>query len=190
MNRLLLIALFLLAAKAGFGQSNADSVIAHIPIYNGCIVYADSITVKGRTKLDLDTTAKNWFNSYLKEHTGCIPPNDSVNSVLGRGAIQYQMKPGMVNITFYAIVTVQIKCTDNHYSYYIYDFYLRPKSEMLHSLGYINSPEYLLGLSKKKHLGLATSMRVERGQIKEYLTKMDAAVRTCIASLNKAMAGQ
>ncbi len=195
MNRLVIILLFLLLAKAGFAQKPIDSLIYNLPVVNGKLMYSGYADVKGRNRTELDSIAKKWVFSYFKDsqliETQGIPLplyTDTTSIILNRGLLKYKMRPGMVNITFYSIITLKVGCTDNRYNYQIDSIYFRPKSGALNALGYQNSPEYLISVFKKKHLGFWTSMNVTRNQIREYLSTMNTAIRDCIASLNKAMA--
>lgn len=185
--KLVLLSAFLLLSNVIFAQK--DSIAFKIPVEGGRVVYSGTVAVNNKTRAMLDTASKAWLNSYFK-YRHPVTPSDGqdTSSVLSQGLLEYKMRPGMVNIPFYCQVTIRVTCHDNSYTYRISDIYFRPKNEILNAVGYQNSPEYLVKAGKKKHLGLATSWNVTRGQIREYLTHMNTAILACIASLNKAMA--
>ena len=185
MNRILLIVLLLLLTKASFAQSPKDTVVTQVPTVNGRILYTDSLIVKGRSKHVLDSIAQNWYISYFFHR---LPEKDTLNSILGRGLLEYKVKPGMININYSAAVTIQITCKDGWYRYRIYDIRFRPKSDLLNDVGYQNDPEYLIKIYKQNHLTFAQAYVVSRSQIRDYISKMDKAVKECIASLNRTMA--
>ena len=184
--KLILIAAFLLVSNVILAQK--DSIVYKIPTVGDKVVYRGRVTVNSKTLVMLDTASKTWFNSYFTYRRPATPADgQDTSSVFSQGLLEYKVRPGMINIPFSCQITIRITCKDNQYSYRISDIYFRPKSEFLNAVGYQNSPDYLVRVGKKKHLGLATSWNVSRGQIREYLTKMDAAIRDRIASLNKAM---
>jgi len=184
-----LLFFFVLAFNTAFAQK--DSIIYKIPIVGDKVVYSGTVTMKNKSAAQLDTASKTWFNSYFTSYQPVAPPHDAdTSSVFSQGVLQYKVRPGMVNIPFICRITIRVTCKDNQYSYSISDIYFRPKSDMLNSIGYQNSPEYLIRVGKKKHLGLSTAMNVTRGQIREYLTKMNTAILECVASLNKALSGK
>jgi len=184
--KLILLAAFLLASNVIFAQK--DSIVYKIPTVGEKVVYSGTVAVNGKTHIMLDTTAKAWFNSNFKyKRPDTSPGSLDTSSVFSQGLLEYKVRPGMVNIPFLCQITIRITCKNNQYNYNISDIYFRPKSEFLNGVGYQNSPDYLVKVGKKKHLGLGTSWNVTRGQIREYLTKMNTAILACIASLNKAM---
>ena len=185
MNRLLIILLLLLFAKISFAQNPKDTMVTNVPTVNGRILYTDSLMVKGRSKHVLDSIAQNWYISYFFHR---LPEKDTLNSIYGRGLLEYKVKPGMINIDYEAALTVQITCKDGWYKYQMYDIKFRPKSGVLNDVGYQNDPEYLIKIYKQKHLTFAQGWNVTRGQIRDYVSKMNRAVKACIASLNKTMA--
>lgn len=190
MKKISLTVLFVTLATISFAQrAEKDSVIKHIPIVNGKIVYADSITVKGHTAVQLDSAAKKWFRSYfLYTDNKAGAPDSTTSIVYNRGVFEFKCMPGYVNIPFYGILTIQITCHNNAYSYSIFNIYFRPHNGFLNAVGFERDPSYLIGLYNKKHLSFAEAWRVDRHEIRGYLVGVDGAVRTCITSLNKAMA--
>jgi hypothetical protein len=186
MNRLFIILSLLLLAKASFAQNPKDTMVTNVPtLNNGRILYTDSLIVKGRSKHILDSIAQNWYISYFFHR---LPEKDTLNSIYGRGLLEYKVKPGMINIDYEAAITVQITCKDGWYKYQMYNIKFRPKSGVLNDVGYQNDPEYLIKIYKQKHLSFAEAWNVSRGQIRDYISKMNKAVQECIASLNKTMA--
>ena len=189
MNKCPFILLLLLIANAAFAQKDKDSVINNLPMVNGRLIYADRIAVKGHSKAKLDSIAKKWITVYFKYYRpDTLAKDKNANaSVLSQGILEYHVTPGLISIPFYAIVTIEITCRDNTYNYKMYDIYFRTKSKLIGSM-YQRDPEYLIGLYKQKHISFPTSMSIDRGMIRKYLTAMNSAVRDCILSLNKAMA--
>ena len=185
MNRILFIALLLLFAKISFAQSPKDTMVTNVPTINGRILYTDSLVIKGRSKHVLDSIAQNWYISYFFHR---VPEKDTLNSIYGRGMLEYKVKPGMVNVDYEAAITVQITCKDGWYKYQFYDIKFKPKSDWVGALGYQRDPEYLIKIYKQKHLTFGQEWNVTRGQIRDYISKMNRAVHECIASLNKTMA--
>jgi hypothetical protein len=184
--KLILLVAFLLVSNAIFAQK--DSIVYKIPMAGDKVVYSGTVAANGKSHVMLDSVAKTWFSNYLSYHHPVTPADgQDTSSVFGQGLLEYKVRPGMINIPFYCQITIRITCKDNRYSYSISDIYFRPKSSTLNAMGYQNSPEYLIRAGKKKHLGLSTAMNVTRGQIREYLTRMDTAILECIASLHKAM---
>ena len=180
------LVLFLLASNVILAQK--DSIVYKIPTDGDKVVYSGTVAVSNKNKAALDTVSKAWLKGYFKYLRPATPPdNQDTSSVFSQGLLEYKVRPGMINIPFYCQVTIRITCKDNQYSYNISDIYFRPKSEFLNGVGYQNSPDYLVKVGGKKHLGLGTSWNVTRGQIREYLTRMNTAILECIASLNKAM---
>jgi len=182
-----LLFFFLLAFNAAFAQK--DSIVYKIPMVGDKVVYSGTVTVNNKSAAQLDAASKSWLDSYFKYHLpAAAPAGADTTKLYNKAMIQYKVRPGMVNIPFYCQFIISVSCKDNQYSYRISDIFFRPKSNTLNGMGYQNKPEYLIEVGKKKHLGLSTAMNVTRGQIREYLTKMNAAILECIASLNKAMA--
>jgi len=195
MPRLLTIILMLLSINTAFAQKPKDTLIYNLPVVNDKLTYQGNCTVNGKSRLVLENSTKNWFSSYFKGNDLGEPftpfitiSHDTSSFLLTRGVLEYKVKPGMVNINFVALIRIKVVCTDNHYSYKIDSILFRPKNNTLSQIGYENDPNYLISIYKRKHLGLSTAWEVSRGQIREYLAKMNSAVRDCIASLNKAMA--
>jgi len=185
--KLILFAAFLLLSNVVFAQK--DSIAFKIPTEGDKVVYSGSVTVNNKSHVLLDTAAKAWLKSYFKYLRPATPADtQDTSAVFSQGMLEYKVRPGMVNISFFCQVTIRVTCKDNAYTYRISDIYFRPKSEFLNGVGYQNSPDYLVMIGKRKHLGFGTAWNVSRGQIREYLTKMDMNIRACIASLNKAMA--
>ncbi|HWD90227.1 MAG TPA: hypothetical protein VG367_18995 [Mucilaginibacter sp.] len=184
--KLIFLAAFLLLSNAIFAQK--DSIAFKIPTESDKVVYSGTVAVNNKTRAMLDTTSKAWFNSYFKYRLPVTPAGgQDTSSVFSKGMLEYKVRPGMVNIPFFCQLTIRIICKDNSYTYRISDIYFRPQNEFLNASGFENSPDYLVKVGRKKHLGLGTAWNVTRGQIREYLTKMDANIRACIASLNQAM---
>ncbi|MFI5160282.1 MAG: hypothetical protein ACHQHN_03350 [Sphingobacteriales bacterium] len=181
-----LLFFFLLAFNAAFAQK--DSIVYKIPTEGDKVVYSGTVAVNNRSAAQLDAISKSWLDSYFKYHLpAAAPAGADTTKLYNKATIEYKVRPGMVNIPFYCQFIISINCKDNQYSYRISDIYFRPKSNTLNGIGYENSPDYLVKIGKRKHLGIATSWNVTRGQIREYLTKMNAAMLECIASFNKAM---
>lgn len=189
MNRLLLIVLFLLSANKIFAQKDKDTTVYNLPEVNGKLVYKDSIFVKGRSDVMLDSLAKKWFNGYFKYWQSDTLSKDRVKncSVLAQGVLEYTARPGLLNIPYFAIISIMIKCNDDGYVYEIHDILFRPQNGILYRIGYERDPEYLINLYKQKHIGLIKAMSIDRGMIRNYLSSMNTAVLNCIASLKKAM---
>jgi hypothetical protein len=194
MNKtLIIISILLFISGAIFAQSSKDTLIYNLPVVNGKLVYTGNGTAKGRDKKTLDSVAKNWLFSYFKENKlsdkkplVTFLMSDTSTYILYQGLLSYQVRPGMVNISYMAIIDIKINIADNYYSYQIDHIFFRPKSGFLNAAGYQNDPEYLVRVYKQKHLGW-TAMNVTRNQIRDYLSKMNAAVRDCIGSLNGVM---
>jgi hypothetical protein len=186
--------LLLLLTVHGFAQTGKDTVVYNLPTVNGHLVYTDSVTVKGHSKARLDTAAKQWFNSYFKYHQPDTLFNDKDPNrvVFSRAALQFRMATtslALVKYNFYLIMVIKIDCKDGYYSYKIFDIYFIPGSALFRTIGYYqSSPDYLIDLYKRKHLGFEASIDMGRKKIREYLTQTNDAIRASIASLNKAMA--
>lgn len=185
--KLVLLAAFLLASNVIFAQK--DSIVYKIPMDGDKVVYSGTVAVSNKNKVTLDTVSKAWLKGYFKYLRPATPSdNQDTSSVFSQGLLEYKVRPGMVNIPFFCQLTIRVTCKDNQYNYRISDIYFRPQNGFLNAVGYQNSPDYLVKVGRKKHLGLGTSWNVTRGQIREYLTRMNTAILECIASLNKAMA--
>ncbi len=193
MHKLLLTAFFLLLTSPLFAQKETDTLLNKLPMVNGRLVYADSIAVKGRNKAALDSAAKKWFYSYFKQYCAdtLTKDQDAGSSILNQGALIFRMSPnalGLVKYDYYLIVTLKINCTNEGYSYKIFHIYFAPKSKLFRAVGYYQtSPDYLIGLLNKKHLGLEPALDMGRNKIRDYLTHTNDAIQACIASLNKSM---
>lgn len=193
MCRSVLLVLFLFAAMTSFCQTGKDTVVYNLPVVNGKLIYTGSVDLKNRNKMSIDTAAKNWLleyfkDDYLKWYPTNLPKNDTDYITLRRGFFPYYARPGYINIRFYAILNLKISVVANKYIYRIDSIYFRPQNNMLNALGYENDPEYLINLYKKKHLGLFTSMSLDRNMIRKYLSALNKAILDCITSLNKAVA--
>ena len=192
MNRLLLTVLFLFTTNALFAQKEADTLLARLPMFNGRLVYADTVRVEGHSKALLDTTAKRWFNGYFKLHRPdtLAAELDPASSVLSQCAMVFRISsnPHGIKYNFYLVVKVKINTGDGYYSYKIFDIFFLPKSQFVRGFAiYQTSPEYLIGQLTAEHRGLVISINLGKTKIREYLTDTDKLVRACIASLNKAM---
>jgi hypothetical protein len=184
--QLVLFFFFLLAFNAAFAQK--DSIAYKIPTEGDKVVYSGTVAVNNKSAAQLDAISKSWMDSYFKYHLPAAAPiGADTTKLYNKATIEYKVRPGMVNIPYYCQFIISITCKDNQYSYRISDIYFRPKSNTLNGIGYKNSPDYLVKIGKRKHLGLAISWDITRGQIREYLSKMNTAMLECIASLNKAM---
>jgi hypothetical protein len=191
MKRLLLIVLFLFIAKTGLAQKDKDTVVYNLPVVDGKLVYTGTVNVTGHNSAKLDSSAKKWVTSHFKYHEPDTLSKDkdtTAISVLSWAAIEYHIKPGLISIPFYLIITIKVNCQNNSYSYKIFNIYFRPQSRALSTIGYQRDPSYLIMLYKQKHIGFIHSMSIDRSMIREYLSGTNSAIRDCIASLNKAMA--
>lgn len=194
MNKLLLIVLLLLSTRACFAQKDRDTILNSLPLVDGKLVYAGNVNVSGHNSAKLDSNAKNWLNSYFKYHRPdtLLKDKDLGSSVLSQGLLEFRMTTtslALVKYNFYVVITIKINCREDNYTYRISDIYFVPKSKFFRAASYYqSSPEYLIGLLNKKHLGLADWMNMGRKKITEYITRTDNAVKACITSLNAAMA--
>ncbi len=190
MHRYLLIVLFTLFANSCFAQTDKDLIVDHLPLVNGKLIYSDSVFVKGRNKAALDSTSKKWARSYFKELTICAPPmgKDTLSSVLNQGLFGFDIKPGYMNIPLKAVLSIQITCNDKGYSYKISDIYFKAANNWKGMFVSYSDPEFLIKIYRRDHVGILDKMNISKKAIKEYLFKMDLAVKDCIASLNTAMA--
>ena len=194
MYKLLIILLLLLIAGRSSAQTAKDTLIYNLPVINNKLIYEGNGKTEGRNKADLDSLLKNWIQSYFNLHkltadqATIIPANnDTTGVILSQGILEYKVRPGMVNIDFVAIIRIKVLVTDGWYSYKIDRIFFRPKNGTLNAMGYQNDPEYLIREYKKKHIGFWTAWNVTRKQMREYLSTMNAAIRSCISSLNNTM---
>ena len=192
--RKFLFLVFLFAPKVDYAQTAKDTLIYNLPVINNKLIYEGNGKVAGRNKADLDSLLKTWIQSYFNlrnlaaDQATIIPlDSDTTGVVLSQGMLEYKVRPGMVNIDFVAIIRIKVLVTDGWYSYKIDRIFFRPKNSTLNAMGYQNDPEYLINEYKKKHIGFWTAWNVTRGQMREYLSTMNTAVRNCISSLNNAM---
>jgi len=188
MNKALSLIVFLLLANACFAQKGKDTVVYNLPVFDGKLIYTDSIEVKGRDSTTLDTMAKKWFNSYYVAHKADTTQGKNIKgSVVCQGILEFHLSPNLYRVLFYMIVSVQIKCWHNHYSYKMWNIHFRSKSGFLNAIyNYPSDPEYLIKQYKQKHLGLLDINT--RHMTRARLSAMNNVVRASIASLNKAMA--
>ncbi|WP_183581051.1 DUF4468 domain-containing protein [Mucilaginibacter sp. X5P1] len=201
MNKLLLLSILLLITKAGFSQAGKDSVdtqgafIYQMPMVNEHLIYADTVTLNNHNKNQLYMTARKWFFSYFKYHRPdtLSKDSDSNSAILNQAGVTFKMTTTSVSVvkyTFYLIFSIKINCTDNKYTYKIFDIYFVPKNDLFRNLSYYqHSPEYLIGIYTRKHLGMANSINMGRKKVREYLKNTDDGIRASIASLNQAMKG-
>lgn len=189
MKRYLFAFLFSVLATSAFAQKAKDTLIYNLPVDSGRLIYKDTITLNGHSKALLDTAALHWFKGYFKYYKPdtLALQQDSTSTIAEQALIEFTVRPGLINIPYVAIITIHITCRENNYSYKIYNIRFGPKSRTLTYL-YQHDPEYMIALYKKKHLGFMTSMNLDRGMIRNYLSNMNTAIITCIASLKKAMA--
>ncbi|WP_144910823.1 DUF4468 domain-containing protein [Mucilaginibacter frigoritolerans] len=193
MNKWLLCLMFLLVSIAASAQKDKDSLVNSLPVVNGKLTYSDSISVKGRNKATLDSTAKKWFAGYFKYHQvdTLSKDKDVSSSVLSQGVLEFRIATtslALVKYDFYLIITLKINCNDGNYTYKIFDTYFMPKNQFFRRvIVYQNSPDYLIGLYKQKHMGFGPSINYGRKKVREYLKCTDDAIQACIASLNTAM---
>jgi len=194
MNRWLIVLSFLLAANVALAQNEKDSLVYKMPVINGKLIYKDSVELKGGKKVVMDSIAKKWFLGYFKYYKTDTSSKDKglPGTILNRAAVVFRMTTtsvALVKYDFYLIFTLNVNCSDGYYTYKIFDIFFTPKSGLFRAVGYYQqSPEYLLGLYKQKHLGFGPAINFGRKKICEYLTNTDNGIRACIASLNKAMA--
>lgn len=191
MNKSLFTLLLIGITSTAFAQRELkDSVIQRMKTdTSGMIFYMDSIQVKGHNKAQLDSAAKKWFHGYfLYADTNVNRTNKPQGgAIFNRGVFEFKCMPGYVYVPFYGIMTIQVICKDNFYSYRITDLYFRPHNGFLNAIGYQRNPNYLLKLYYKKHLSFGELMNVDKRMIRAYLFSIDEAVHKCISSLNTAM---
>lgn len=182
----MLLPTFLLLSNLIYAQK--DSIVFKIPTEGDKVVYSGTVAVNNKNRLTLEAASKAWLVNYFKSYRSAIPADSQdSSSVFSQGLLEYKVRPGMVNIPFFCQITLRITCKDNTYAYRISDIFFRPKSDFLNAAGYQNSPDYLVKVGRRKHLGFGTAWKVSRGQIREYLAQMNTAILACTASLNKAM---
>jgi hypothetical protein len=167
-----------------------DEAIKQMPVINGHLIYTDSISVQGHTAAQLDTAAKKWFYSYFKyTDTNIVrTAKDKKSIVFNRGVFEFKCTPMLITMQYYGIVTMQVQCKNNYYTYKIYHVWFRPKNGVLNELSYKSSADYLLTLYNKKHLSFSELLSIDKAEVKSYLFSIDTSIRLCISSLNKAMA--
>jgi hypothetical protein len=189
MIKFLLLNLFLLLSIDLFAQIGKDTIVYNLPMVNDRLIYADSIIVSNHKSVVLDSAAKKWFKRYFRysQADTSSKEKNAGDIVANLGVLEYHVKPGLINIPYYALITIHIACKDNSYSYKIYNVYFRPQSKFFSAVGFERDPEDLIALYKQKHIGFVRYMTINRGMIRNYLLNMNAAIRECIASLNKAM---
>ncbi|MDB5159423.1 MAG: hypothetical protein JWR50_4130 [Mucilaginibacter sp.] len=190
----IIIILLLIIAKTGFGQKKIDTAIINMPMVDDRLVYADSIIVKQHTKAQLDTVAEKWRLSYCKF---CMPDTLSKDKdpnalILVRAGLEFKMTTtslALVKYKFYLLMSIKVTCGNNYYSYKVFDIFFVPENRTFRAIGvYQRSPEYLLHLYRKDHMGFEPSVDFGRKKIAEYLTNVNNGVQSVIASLNKSMA--
>lgn len=185
-KKLLILSFFLLAAKLGFAQTDT----LNMPMHDGRLEYTATIPISNKTYFQLDTTAKGWFNRYV--HYRQFVDSNTNSSVLAKGALEFRMTTtsvALVKYTFFLYFDIQIDCKENSYSYKISNIYFTPKNSFFRKvIIHQSSPEYLIDLYNKKHMGFANSVNFGRRKVREYLTRTDDTILACIASLNQAMA--
>jgi hypothetical protein len=146
----------------------------------------DSTTTNGKdsaaTKLKDSTVSK------VKELKG---DNDATGDLSRQAVLEFRMTTtsvALVKYKFYLVMSIKIHCIDNGYTYKIDDIFFVPESKVFRAVGYYDtSPEYLIGLYQKKHMGLEPSIDLGRKKVVEYLNNVDTGVRGAIASLQQVM---
>jgi hypothetical protein len=192
MNRVLMIIFLALIVNVSRAQKGKDTIVYNLPIVDGKLVYSDSVAVKGRSRIVLDSIAKKWFAGNVTPYKDCCNPlaTESGSSVFSQGLLQFRAPPNSWRVVYYdyiMLVTVKVDCGEGYYKYKIYDMHFRPKSNFFNTVvEHPTNPEYLIDRYKKKKYGLLSSMPAEI--IRIYLACVNTSVRNCIASLNKAMA--
>jgi len=185
-KKILILSFFLLAAEFGFAQTDT----LNMPMHDGKLEYTGTIPISNKTNFQLDTTAKGWFNRYVP-YRKYIDSNTN-SSVLAQGALEFRMTTtslAMVKYTFLLCFDIQIDCKNNSYSYKISNIFFTPRNEFFRKVViHETSPEYLIDLYHKKHMGFANSINLGRKKVREYLTRTNDTILDCIASLNQAMA--
>ena len=191
MNRLMLIILFFLVTNASFGQADKDSILREMPMVNGRLVYSDSVRVDGHNRAKLDSNAKKWLSGIGHVQDTLSADKDANSSVLSWCATEFKMTTtsvALVKYKFYLIMVIDVDCFDGYYKYKVFNIYFKPESKLFRIAGYYQmSPEYLIGLLQKDHMGLEPSVDMGRKKIREYLANTNDGVRRAIASLNEGM---
>ena len=181
----LLLILFLLIAKFGFAKRDT----LNMPLHNGKLEYTGTITLANKSRFQLDTAAKGWFDRYFKYKQ--LTDSDLNSSVLAKGALQFRMTTtslALVKYTFFLCMDIQIDCKGNSYTYKISNIYFTPKNAFFRKvIIHEDSPEFLIDLYNKKHMGFAYSINLGRKKVREYLTRTNDTILACIASLNQSM---
>jgi hypothetical protein len=188
MNRMAFVIAFVLLGNIAFAQK--DTTLYYIPLINNKIVYKDSIDVPGRKKAELDAAAKKWFFSYFKMYKTNLTEKskDPENSISDLGIMEFSMTPRKTPHQFYLVTNIDINCHDNNYSYKISYIYIRPKGGIIKSAGcFAGSSETLVNIYNKKRTRFFNISQSHRKMIASYLANIDANVRNCISSLNKAI---
>ena len=188
MNKLAFIIIFLSVGNIALAQK--DTTLYYIPLINNKIVYQDSIIVPGRTRAEIDAAAKKWFYNYFKIYKTNTTQKieDPANSISDLGIIEFDMAPRKKRHRFYLVTNIDINCRDNNYSYKIYYIYIRPKGGLLKGAGcFAGSSETLVNMYNKKRLRFFRLKESRKKMIVNYLANIDANVRNCINSLNKAI---
>jgi len=188
MSKTLSLILLLLLAKTCFAQKAKDTLVYNLPVINDKLIYTDSIEVKGRDSISLDSTAKKWFKDYYIVHQADTTQGKNIKgSIVSQGILEFYLSPNLYRVPFYMVVSVQINCWNNHYSYKMCNIHFRSKSGFLNTIyNYPSDPEYLIKQYKQKHLGLLDINM--RHMTRARLSAMNKVVRASIVSLNKAMA--
>ena len=170
-----------------------DSLLARLPIINGKLIYQDSINIPGQNVSKLDSMVKRWF--YNNFQYRCFLPQkgkDTLHNLLGQGIMEFSdfNRHQIVKYHYYLVMTIQINCRDNSYSYKISDMGLVLKNKFLNSaVMRPATPEYIIDLYKhKKHYWWTTGFT--SNGLKDYLANMNRLALNTVASLKKAMANQ
>jgi hypothetical protein len=174
---------------------NQDAFIYQMPMVSGHLIYADTVILNNHNKTQLDSAAKKWFSGYFKYYRPDTLSKDSDrnSAILNQAAVTFKMTTtslSLVKYNFYLIFSIKINCTDNKYTYKIFDIYFVPKSDLFRNISYYqHSPDYLIGIYKQKHLSMVNSINMGRKKVREYLKNTDDGIRASITSLNLAMKG-
>lgn len=193
MKAILLSTFFISMCLSAFAQKDVDSAILRMPLVGNKLIYADSISLPNHTQKILDTTVKKWFVGYFKHYRPdtLSKDRDPQASILEQAAVEFKMTTtsvALVKWKFYLVMSIKIICRDNGYSYKISDIFFMPENKTMRAVGYYqHSPEYLLDLYKKEHLGFEPAIDMGRKKIAEYLTNVNSPIQNAIASLKKAM---
>jgi hypothetical protein len=190
MNKWLLCLMFLLISVSAFAQKNKDSLVNNMPVIDGKLTYTDSITVKDRNGVVLDSLAKKWFNGYFKYHWTDSLTNgqNAPGSVLSKAILEFRASPNSYKIVYYnyiVLITIKIDCKEGYYTYKISDVYFRPKNGFLNKVViHPASADKVLDDYKKKNYSF---WHIDGATLRNYLNCIDTSIRNCIASLNTAM---